>query len=266
MIDPLWLILAALVLLVCAAILWWAEKPADKPPLFKKTDEDLADEWSRGAASGVVPKDVRLALIDDREVYLAQLGNTPVLAMRRAARSDVVLDFRTFESETDLMPVREVAGFELYSNDVAVATRAVDDRMEAALEALDVDAVWAEADWVLAQFTEKEPEALVPGLSLFADAAAVLPPRSPKPLQLLDPSRAMVPCREEVTAEPEAAAKLVLVEHVEKPKRSVKRSLGVVEPRPVGVDDIDAIAEGPAELPKTDGTRIVRPDDRPTIF
>ncbi|AKK02197.1 type III secretion system chaperone family protein [Corynebacterium epidermidicanis] len=266
MIDPLWLFLAAVVLLVCAAVLWWAEKPAVPTGVFLKSSDDLTDEWVRGAAAGMAPKDVRKAIIDDREFYLANVGNTPVLAVRKATQSDVVLDFRTFESETDLLPVQHVAGFELYSNDPDVAKRALDDRMEIALQALDVDAVWAESEWVLAQFKDKDPAEITAALGLFADAAAVLPPRSPKPLVQLDPTRPMVAPRETAVVEPEDPAKLVLLEPVRKPKRSVPTALGVVEPRPVGVDDIDAIAEGPAQLPESDGTRIIRPDDRPTIF
>lgn len=252
-------------LLACAAILWRSGGPSAGPAAFTKTTEDFTDEWSRGAASGATPKDVRVGLIDDREVYLAHLGTTPVVAMRRPAPSDVVLDFRTFDSESDLLPVASVEGFELFSNDVDVAKRAVDDRMRTALAALDVDAVWAENDWVLAQYTDKDPETLAPALALFAEAATVLPPRVIRPLETLDPTRAMIPDRPETAPEPETTP-LVLQEPVEKPTRAVTTSHGVVEPRPVGVDDIDAIADGPAHLPKTDGTRIVRGHDRPTIF
>lgn len=267
MIDPLWLILAAVVLLICAAVLWWADTSKPTTSLFTRSDAELAEEWHRGAAAGAIPKNVRSALIDDREFFTATLGDAQVIATRRPQHSDIVLDFRTFESETDLLPVTTVAGYEMFSNDVTVATRAVDERMTAALGGLKAEAVWAESDWVLAQYTDQNPADLTTALGLFADATSVLPPRSPKPLQLLDPPRPLVaaPVVTETEEAPEVA-KPVRLEPVEKPTRKVTQALGVVEPRPVGVDDIDAIAEGPAQLPKTDGTRIVRPQDRPTIF
>lgn len=264
--------MAAGLLLVCAFVLWKAdpgnrEWAAKRGYEFTRTDESLAEEWTRGAASkGAVPKEVVSGVVDGHEMYLAELGGTKVVAMRRAQASDIVLDFRTFDSDSDLLPVRTVGEFELFSNDVTVAERAVDSRMENALSALRVDAVWAESDWVLAQYSDTEPEQIFHPLSLFADAATVLPPRTITPLQLLDPSRAMVPNREIAERELEEPTRLTRTEPVDMPVRAVPKALGVVEPRPVGVDDVDPIAEGPARLPESDGTRIVRRDDGSTIF
>lgn len=258
----------------------WA---ADQGFTFSKTDAYLTDEWSRGAAaSGASPREVVAGVVSalgvDYEMYLVDLNHIPVMAMRRTAASDVVVDARRVcvlqdDDSDDLLPVTQTSGFEILSNDYGAAERVVDERVIAALAAMPetVTAVWAESDWVLAQTkkasTSEDWDKMISPLALLADAMRVLPPRAMRKLDIVMRTR---PVGEPVSVEKPAAPDVVKLsraeEPVELPTRARHAAHGVVEARPVGVDEVGAIADGPAELPDSDGTRVVRRDDKPTIF
>lgn len=258
----------------------WA---ADRGFSFSKTDVYLTDEWSRGAAAtGAAPREVVAGIVSvlgqDYEMYLVDLESIPVMAIRRSAASDVVVDARRVgelldDDSDDLLPVTQVSGFAILSNDFGAAERVVDERVIAALAAMPeaVTAVWAESDWVLAQ-TDKHSnsedwERMIQPLALIADASRVLPPRAVRNLEIVAKTR---PVGEPTVVEKPAAVETVKVpraeEPVEMPTRARREALGVVEARPVGVDEVGAIADGPAQLPDSDGTKVVRRDDKPTIF
>lgn len=258
----------------------WA---ADRGFSFSKTDVYLTDEWSRGAAAtGAAPREVVAGVVSvlgqEYEMYLVDLESIPVMAIRRGAASDVVVDARRVgelldDDSDDLLPVTQVSGFAILSNDFGAAERVVDERVIAALAAMPeaVTAVWAESDWVLAQ-TDKHSnsedwERTIQPLALIADASRVLPPRAMRNLEIVAKTR---PVGEPTVVEKPAAVETVKVsraeEPVKMPTRAWHEALGVVEARPVGVDEVGAIADGPAQLPDSDGTKVVRRDDKPTIF
>lgn len=258
----------------------WA---ADRGFSFSKTDAYLTDEWSRGAAAtGAAPREVVAGVVDvlglEYEMYLVDLDTVPVMAVRRSAASDVVVDARRVgemldDDSDDLLPVTQVSGFAILANDFGAAERVVDERIIAALAAMPeaVTAVWMESDWVLAQ-THKNShsedwEHMIQPLALIADASRVLPPRAVRNLEIVTKTR---PVGEPVDVEKPAEPVTVKVprseEPVELPTRARHEARGVVEARPVGVDEVGAIAEGPAHLPDSDGTRVVRRADKPTIF
>ncbi|QGU01190.1 transport protein TonB [Corynebacterium kalinowskii] len=258
----------------------WA---ADRGFSFSKTDVYLTDEWSRGAAAtGAAPREVVAGVVDvlgmDYEMYLVDLDAIPVMAMRRSAASDVVVDARRVgelldDDSDDLLPVTQVSGFAILSNDFGAAERVVDERVIAALAAMPeaVTAVWAEADWVLAQThknsTSEDWERMIQPLALIADASRVLPPRAVRNLDIVMKTRPVgEPVVVDKPAEPEVVKVPRAEEPVEMPTRARHAALGVVEARPVGVDEVGAIADGPAQLPESDGTRVVRRADKPTIF
>src|SRR5699024_2245893 len=84
----------------------WAEA---KNFEFLKSDDYLADEWTRGAAaSGAAPRDIVVGNVFGHEMLLMDLGGINVMAMRTGAASEEVIDFRrgdalTQESSQDLM-------------------------------------------------------------------------------------------------------------------------------------------------------------------
>lgn len=187
----------------------------------------------------------------------------------------------------DLLQAVEVAGFTAFATDVAVAQRMVDVRVETALEDLpaEVTAVWIESDWVLAQYEQNSRphhwEATRAPLAMLADAARVLPPRSSAAQALrfedADPSRDM-PAKA-----PAAAVGLRVVGGTESraadsatgtagadstdgadtppvkrpdepsvlPSRKIPVAHGEMEQRPLGGDEVDAIADG-KERPQVD--------------
>lgn len=84
----------------------WAEA---KNFEFLKSDDYLADEWTRGAAaSGAAPRDIVVGNVFGHEMLLMDLGGINVMAMRTGAASEEVIDFRrdnalTQESSNDLL-------------------------------------------------------------------------------------------------------------------------------------------------------------------
>ena len=256
---------------------------------YTKRDDFLHDEWARGtAASGAPVREVVSGTVGDYEMYLADIGGTTVMAVRRGSSSDIVVEAHRGvpQGAEDLVPVRSTAGFRILSNDVGATERLIDARVEAALTAMpaEVSQVWMESDWILAQFGPRTTpvvwEAASEPLALLADAARMLPPRT-SALQVdafdsLGSSRPM-PAASESTPEPTPAptpepepAPFLRVQRpdtpVEMPSRMHSEVRGVVEPRMVGVDEVDAIADGekkPEDKP-TQTPRIVREQRRPS--
>ncbi|WP_157728305.1 hypothetical protein [Corynebacterium cystitidis] len=133
----------------------WAEQREFE---FRRTDEYLIDEWSRGAAAtGAAPKDIVHGFVYGHEMLLMDLGGVNTMAMRTGVASDVVVDMRRDGFHTspshDLLQVMHIEGFTVYATEVGPAERMIDDRVITALENLPevVSAVWFESDWVLAQ-------------------------------------------------------------------------------------------------------------------
>ncbi|MCF4007275.1 hypothetical protein L1O03_08820 [Corynebacterium uropygiale] len=249
---------------------------------FARQDPYLDDEWTRGAAaSGAAPKDVVRGMIGGYEMYLASLGGTPVMALRRGEASEVVVDMRrpgmVAQSSEDLLPAGNVAGFDVLATDVGPAERMVDPRVRRALHALPptVTAVWLESDWAIAELERGSHqdtwEAVAGPLGLIADASRMLPPRGPAGTPPVyppeHPSRLMppppTPEEEFNPAEPDITATPLVIrpeEPADMPSRSQPESRGVVEPRPLGGDEVEAIAgEGsPRPAPNPDAARILR--------
>lgn len=154
---------------------------------YTKRDDFLHDEWARGtAASGAPVREVVSGTVGDYEMYLADIGGTTVMAVRRGSSSDIVVEAHRGvpQGAEDLVPVRSTAGFRILSNDVGATERLIDARVEAALTAMpaEVSQVWMESDWILAQFVPRTTpvvwEAASEPLALLADAARMLPPRT----------------------------------------------------------------------------------------
>lgn len=252
---------------------------------FIKEDAFLTDEWSRGAAStGAVARDVASGIAEGYETHLVDLAGVPVMAMRRGRNSEVVIDARratlTIDPERndsdDLLEVETVSGFTLLSNMAGVAQRFVDERVQVAFEAMPeaVTAVWFESDWVLAETTKgstaEDWDNILQPLALLTDASFTLPPRSQDKsvnLALIEPTRPK-PDTPDDPREPSPEQEVDLTqplvirpeEPLQMPVRGVQESRGVVEPRALGADDVDSIADGQTTQNYSDynGTRVLR--------
>ncbi|MDR7330365.1 hypothetical protein [Corynebacterium guangdongense] len=255
---------------------------------FTRRDAFLVDEWSRGAAAtGAPARDIVSGGAYGHELLLMDLGGVNVMAMRTGKASDVVVDMRRVEfddpdsSGDDLIRVQETEGFRVYATEAGVGKRLVDVRVTTALSQLpeSVTAVWMESDWVLAQTTPASRsgdwDAMLAPLALLADAARVLPPQEEDVDDIwvsdFTPSR---PVAHPVSPERLAAVPPVpgpdeseLVETppvvrpeepLELPTRTRAEYRGTVPPRALGVDDVEAIADGRETDPGSDGTRILR--------
>ena len=262
---------------------------------FIREDAFLTDEWSRGAAStGAVARDVASGMAEGYETHLVDLAGVPVMAMRRGRHSEVVIDARretlavdpVRNDSDDLAEVDSFSGFTLLSNMAGVAQRFVDERVRVAFEVMPetVTAVWFESDWVLAETlrgsTAEDWEDMLRPLALLTDASFTLPPRPQEKavdLRLLHPTRSQPPAADhpQPTAHEEAdvdlAQPLVIrpEEPLQMPVRGVQESRGVVEPRALGADDVDSIADGrPTPNPRDyHGTRVIRDlDGASSIF
>ena len=237
---------------------------------YLKHDSYLADEWTRGAAArGYEPRDIVAGTVRGHETLLFDMGAIPVMAMRTGAASDIVVDFRRAGEEIenlseDLLYVREEEGFEVFASDAGVGQRFIDTRVSTALNHLPaaVTAVWLEGEWVLAQTTRQarsaEWEELLEPLSLLADSARVLPPRSEAAQVLrvdeLDPSRDIpeppqpeptgptaVPDRDDSLNAPTIQRP---TEPVVMPSRTTSEARGTIDHSSLGADEVDAIADG----------------------
>ncbi|WP_257181878.1 hypothetical protein [Corynebacterium cystitidis] len=258
----------------------WAEQREFE---FRRTDEYLIDEWSRGAAAtGAAPKDIVHGFVYGHEMLLMDLGGVNTMAMRTGVSSDVVVDMRRDGFHTspshDLLEVMHIEGFTVYATEVGPAERMIDDRVITALENLPevVSAVWFESDWVLAQTQrgsapEDWDEMLAP-LGLLADAARVLPPQTWQTLEFDHPTREMsepVFIRTESQPEHEADVLPNVVrpeEPLEMPTRTTGAVRGVMVPHAIGGDEVEAIADGREETTVNDGTRVARENKPPSIF
>lgn len=252
---------------------------------FIREDAFLTDEWSRGAAStGAPARDVVSGMAEGYETHLVDLAGVPVMAMRRGITSDVVIDARRGtqqedlgrEESDDLVEVDTVSGFRLLSNTAGVTQRFVDERVRVALEAMPeaVTAVWMESDWVLAETTKastsEDWENILQPLALLTDATFTLPPRSNSARHLdltrIEPTRVKPDAPENSGVrvnheEADLTQPLVIrpEEPLQMPVRAQQDSRGVVEPRALGADDVDSIADGAPTRPTNfDGTRVVR--------
>ncbi|QQU91805.1 hypothetical protein D8M20_07820 [Corynebacterium propinquum] len=262
----------------------WAEKNGFS---FAKHDDYLVDEWTRGAAAGgAAPKDIVQGSAYGHEMVLMDLGGVNVMAMRTGAATEIVVDFRRADRDQrtdrttdeagfdDLLEVGHIGDFTAYATDAAVASRMIDARVVTACDNLPeiVTAVWIESDWVLAQ-TDKGSHAadwdeMLAPLGLLADAARVLPPRS-MAKQILkfdgaDPTRMMGPKQPpvfennqplRVVPDPQDHPPVQRPsEPVELPTRSKADARGYLEPYALGVDEVDAIADG-VDKPDESGKR-----------
>ncbi|AMJ45467.1 hypothetical protein [Corynebacterium stationis] len=266
----------------------WAEA---KNFEFLKSDDYLADEWTRGAAaSGAAPRDIVVGNVFGHEMLLMDLGGINVMAMRTGAASEEVIDFRrdnalTQESSNDLLEAFSAADFTALATDTDVAQRMRDIRVDVALERMpkEVTGIWMESEWVLAQTTKNAMspvwEEMLAPLALLADAARTLPPRpsSGQKLRLEDgdPTRLAPPAGPvELSGLPTIRTSPEHFEHppvqrpeepIELPTRVVDDSRGDFDDNDtdaydIGADDVDAIGEQPADnqTPNPTDVRITR--------
>lgn len=266
----------------------WAEA---KNFEFLKSDDYLADEWTRGAAaSGAAPRDIVVGNVFGHEMLLMDLGGINVMAMRTGAASEEVIDFRrdnalTQESSNDLLEAFFAADFTALATDTAVAQRMRDIRVDVALERMpkEVTGIWMESEWVLAQTTKNAMspvwEEMLAPLALLADAARTLPPRPSSGQELRledgDPTRPAPPAGPvELSGLPTIRTSPEHFEHppvqrpeepIELPTRVVDDSRGDFDDNDtdaydIGADDVDAIGEQPADnqTPNPTDVRITR--------
>lgn len=261
----------------------WAD---EKGYTFHRRDEYLVDEWTRGAAAtGAAARDIVSGWAYQHEMLLMDLGGTNVMAMRTGWNTDQVVDFRrqslaVEEGSVDLVEVDRVGDFTVFGSDAGVVQRMVDVRVDTALEQMPeaVTAVWIESDWVLAQTMRgsrgDDWDAMLAPLALLADTARVLPPTSEAgmalPLEDFTASRRMpaAPAPTLVGADDNAddgehdsvdtPPVLRPDEPLELPTRTRPQARGVVAPRAVGGDEVDAIADGTPTQHNPDDTRVLR--------
>lgn len=236
---------------------------------YAKTDESLTGEWRRGAASaGAAATKVASGVQYGHDTYIADLGSTTVIAMTTGEASDVVVDMRRSASDhsgvgsnddTDLHLITEVEGFRIFGTDTGPIQRFIDVRVSTALEQMPaaVEAVWFEADWVVAQLAHgakpSDWHAAFAPLGLLADAARTLPPASPRGLA-------------ERGFEVGVDKQKLLRPEVELPTRVTGTTKGEVDPREVGADDVAPIAGDSRAGNVTDLTRAPRMQQPPSIF
>ncbi|WP_277099667.1 hypothetical protein [Corynebacterium riegelii] len=226
---------------------------------YAKTDESLTGEWRRGAASaGAAATKVASGVQYGHDTYIADLGSTTVIAMTTGEASDVVVDMRRTidDTDTDLHLITEVEGFRIFGTDTGPIQRFIDVRVSTALEQMPaaVEAVWFEADWVVAQLAHgakpSDWHAAFAPLGLLADAARTLPPASPRGLA-------------ERGFEVGVDKQKLLRPEVELPTRVTGTTKGEVDPREVGADDVAPIA---GDSRAGDLTRAPRMQQPPSIF
>ena len=258
---------------------------------YQKEDPYLSDEWSHGfASSNLTAKDVVSGFAAGYELWLVDLGQVTVMAMRRKATSNVVIDIRRIlQSDTykfeNLVSVTTFQGFHVFSNNPGAAQRFIDDRVGTAFATMPakVTAMWLESSWVLAATpkgsVEEDWDAMIQPLALLADAAYVLPPAPgampPISYQDSDPTRVLPQAPElpEDEDEPEVTPPMPQLrpkeEPVVLPSRVREESRGSVNSRQVGMDDVSPIADGgkPADPNDYFGTRVIRDTSQgPSIF
>ena len=244
----------------------WAEERGYE---FAKHDSYLTDEWARGAAaSGAAPRDIVAGNEFGHEMLLMDLGGVNVMAMRTGAASDVVVDFQRAglpetEKSEDLFAAAQIAGFQVFASDIGVVQRSQDIRLTTALESLpeEVTAVWMESEWVLAQTTKyarkQQWEEMLAPMAMLADVARVLPPRpmgnSGLQVEHLDPTRPLPAAPAPELVPPHLVEEDDEFSHppvqrpeepLELPTRNQPEAYGQMEARPLGGDEVGAIADG----------------------
>lgn len=261
---------------------------------YMRHDDYLDDEWTRGAAAGGdKAHDIVSGIAYNHEMLLMDIGNVEVMAMRTGGGSDIVVDYRRTsadlgETSEDLVQVGPISDFMSYGSDAGVVRRLNDVRIFTALQQLppSVTAVWMESDWVLAQSDRPQNgevlDRMLAPMALLADAARTLPPRSEAGLTIdlstVTPSRDMAdpvkfdlnPPQRDAHEELEAVQLPPVVrpeEPLEMPSRREPMARGVVEPRPIGGDEVDAIADGTPPKHAAEDNRVLRPlSGRSSIF
>lgn len=247
---------------------------------YARKNQPLFREWkfAHGQRQGVA-HDVVSGTARGVDFSIADLGEDTFVGIRRGGTSDVMVQairanaLDAIHSELDR--VLYTSGFAVVSNDPGAAERFVDERVDAALEALEAaDHVWIEGEWVVARVAD-ELASLEP-LTLLSDAARALPPAQTIPLELEQgdatrplptPLRVAEAAADDGGETPEDAAhqpELVLVQepepepeperqprfepktprrHVELPSRSVAQSRGEIPAHMVGGDAVEGIGD-----------------------
>ncbi|MBI8990257.1 hypothetical protein [Corynebacterium meridianum] len=244
---------------------------------YSKGDAFLTDEWSFGpAGAGAAARDVVSGMTSGHEFHLVDLGPETVLAFRRVSGSAAVVEMSRTADDRDTS--FRLGDFAVFCAEPDVARRFVDERVTAAMEAVPaaVTMIWTESRWVIAQLVRRSSpedwEAALEPMALLADAACTLPPRAGEtPLRDsggLDPSRPLPPPHrdqertgddaEETDVSPAQPLVHRPDEPVELPSRFRAEQRGTVEPRAVGGDEIDAIADGRDAAPQPGGVRVPR--------
>ncbi|WJZ03765.1 hypothetical protein CFREI_12540 [Corynebacterium freiburgense] len=173
---------------------------------YARKNQHLIRDWSfleqTGAARDVVSGSVR-----DVDFYITDIGECTFVGIRRGDASRVsvqAIRANALDSiETPLERVLYTSGFAVVSNDAGAAERFVDERVDAALEALEsAEYIWIDGEWVVGQVSDEM--ASVQPLTLLAEAARALPPAVDTPLDFENgnATRAL-PARLEVGSEPE---------------------------------------------------------------
>ncbi|AZA10600.1 type III secretion system chaperone family protein [Corynebacterium gerontici] len=238
---------------------------------FEKSDDLLAQEWERGpegTAKNIVSGSAR-----GTEIRLFEINGITMMAARRNAASEVLF-LAQREADPDLIRVGQADDLVLMGSDQGAVQRMLDERAYRCFSLLPdaVESVWCEADWVLTQLSkpnhQQDWNQTAQAITWLADAAMVLPRRGntdlPVPLEQMDPTRPLPPTppaqelEQDATAanvpEPEIEATVV-----ELPSRAAKISMGEVEQRPLGGDEIDPIGTGEKPQPSDfQGTRVLR--------
>ena len=274
--------LAGLLMFTAGLLLWRADQQmgnreqwaAKNGFTYAKTDPSLDGEWRRGAASkGAAATNVAAGSKYGHDTYIADLGLTPVIAMTTGEVSDVVVDMRRGGGDgtaagavggaadeaasDDLHVVAEVEGFTIFGTHEGPVRRFIDVRVTTALEQMppSVKAVWLEGEWAVAQLAHaagpEEWERTFAPLALLADAARTLPPVAARDLV----EGVEVGVDKQKVLRPEQPLEL--------PTRVTGTTRGVVDPREVGADPVEAIV---GDTQAGNLTRAPRAPKPPSIF
>ncbi|WP_075727728.1 hypothetical protein [Corynebacterium aquilae] len=248
--------------------------------VYDKQDEYLADEWSRGPATlPSTAHDIVSGVACGYDMHVVDLGGSTLLALRRAAASDALVEFTRASAPVseDLIPGPSLGDFTMSCSEEVAVDRLVDARLRTAISNMPeaVEMVWAESDWVVASLDRHSnptdwDDALAP-LAMVADVMHALPARgilAHWPTDIVtDPTRALpqpVMLEEDSESpEPEEPSRPQVVRPEvapELPSRAVGTSLGHVPLTDIGADELDAIADKmtPPASAGFNGSRLVR--------
>lgn len=270
---------------------WAAQRNAG----FATADPALAGQWGRVPEGQA--RDVVSGFAHGREMHLADVGGTTVLALRRPVGSPEVLEFSR-DGGADLREVGVEDGVLVSAGDPELIHRIFDDRAHRVLRRMPpaVTAQWAEGDWAISALAEgagpADWDAAVDQLAEFADIVRRLPP-TPGETGELDPAGwgptrpaaddaeehrepgghlvglpVGAPAREHREGEGEdpvwRPAPETAPEPVELPTRSIGTRRGEGEFRGIGEADADlpALGEDPGHTrARSTAGRVIREDD-----